>query len=148
MDSTDTNKATFLACIDQIPSICSVITQAARDAGMEEGNIWKLETAVDEACTNISSYGYQNSCKGPIWLYWKTLDGKFIVIIEDMGIPFDQSQPTHPDLSCNICERQIGGLGRHIMRQFLDDMQYQRENDRNCLTLVKSLHEKRESAAS
>jgi len=142
------NQAVFPACVDQIPVICSTINDAARGAGMAEPNIWKFETAVDEACTNIACYGYQGQCSGEIRLVWQIQNGNFVLTIEDEGIPFDQSEPTNPDLECDICKRKIGGLGRHIMRNFLDEMVYKRVGKTNCLIMVKSLREQNQAAAS
>lgn len=137
----------FSASIEQTPCICQCITDAAHEAGMDDSNLWKLETAVDEACTNICNYGYQGQGDGKIWVRWESSENYFIVTLEDAGIPFDQTEPTHPDLTCDICQRQIGGLGRHIMRNFLDDMRYRREGDHNILELIKELHSMQEKAA-
>ncbi|MBI1390553.1 MAG: ATP-binding protein [bacterium] len=133
------HNAVFTASIEELPSICGMVCQAAKDMGMADGNLWKLETAVDEACTNIACYGYKGRKDGKIWIRWRLKGDQFVIVIEDEGLPFDQTKPTHPDLSADICKRKVGGLGRFIMQKFMDEMHYDRKNDRNCLTLVKKL---------
>ena len=108
---------------------------------MADCNLWKLETSIDEACTNITCYGYQGDPEGKIVVRWDCRDGNFIVTIEDMGLPFDQSEPTYPDFTSNVCKRKVGGLGRYIMRQFLDGLHYRRDNNKNTLILIKKLSE-------
>ena len=36
-------------------------------------------------------------------------------------------------------ERPIGGLGIHLVRQLMDEVHYERQGDKNILTLVKKL---------
>ncbi|MFB3788830.1 MAG: ATP-binding protein, partial [bacterium] len=139
MNESSANFAEFPATLDELARICDRVREAARASGMSEGNLWKLETSVDEACTNIVCYGYCGKKDGKLWIRWRKENDSFLVTIEDAGIPFDQTQPTIPDFSNDICRRQVGGLGRYIMRELLDDMVYQRKQNRNSLTLIKNL---------
>lgn len=102
---------------------------------------------MDEACTNIVSYGYKDREDGMISVRWETNGDCFIVTIEDTGIPFDQTTPTHPDFDCDICDRKVGGLGRFIMTQFLDGMSYERISEGNRLILIKKLRSESEQPA-
>jgi serine/threonine-protein kinase RsbW len=146
MTQSDKMKAIFPAKVEELGAICNLIHEAARACGMVDENIWKLETAVDEACTNIACYGYRGITDGQIWLEWECKDDRFIVTIQDTGVPFDQTQPTDPDFSSELCKRQVGGLGRFIMRQFVDGMKYSRNGEKNSLTLIKRLKANTESA--
>ncbi len=140
MEKESKNCATFNASIDELPYICELITKAARESGMEEENLWKLETSVDEACTNIACYSYSGSEEGKIWVHWEQQGDKFVVTLKDEGIPFDQTEPTSPNLSADICQRKAGGLGRYIMSRFLDGMEYSRNQDKNTLILTKKIN--------
>lgn len=128
MKTCTVNEAVFPACLDELANMCQCVTDAARNHGMDDRNVWKLETAVDEACTNITCYGYKDRPDGTIRLRWECRNDQFAVTIEDNGTPFDQSQPSNPDLESDLCSRKPGGLGRYIMKQFLDGMHYQRKN--------------------
>ncbi|MBZ0256335.1 ATP-binding protein [bacterium] len=133
------SEAVFSASVDVLPEICRQVCDAAKSVGMVDGNLWKLETAVDEACTNIACYGYKGHAPGKIWIRWHKDGNSFVVEIEDDGDPFDQSKPTNPNLSDDICKRKVGGLGRFIMHKFMDEMTYKREANHNFLTMVKKL---------
>jgi len=134
----------FNACMDELPSICDAITKAARQYGMDEKCVWKLEVSLDEACTNIASYSYTSGESGKIWLKWQCENDNFILTIEDEGPEFDQTQPTNPDLNEKLSNRKPGGLGRYIMREFMDHLEYKRENNRNIITLTKNLKDQME----
>ncbi len=139
MNKTPNNFYECTASLEQICQVLEIITDAARIAGMDEKSVWKLETSLDEACTNIVNYGYKDRSDGKLWFNWNKTNNQFVITIQDAGLEFDQSEPTAPDLDCDICKRQIGGLGRFIMSQFLDGMKYERKDGKNCLTMIKNL---------
>ena len=41
-----------------------------------------------------------------------------------------------PDLEASVEERKVGGLGIHLVRTMMDQVNYRREQGRNHLTLV------------
>ena len=139
MVKSGNHQSTFRACLDELPTICNAVTEAARMSGMDEKNIWKLEVALDEACTNIACYGYKDQNDGKIWMSWRCNNGNFEVQIEDEGVAFDQTQPTSPDFVSKACDRKPGGFGRYIIREFTDQLRYKRIRGRNVLTMVKKL---------
>ena len=63
-------------------------------------------------------------------------ENRFIIEIEDRGIPFEVKLLEDPDLTPDIDQRQVGGLGVFIIKELMDDVQYRREDDKNILILV------------
>ena len=57
----------------------------------------------------------------------------------DSGIPFDPTQKAEVDITLSAEERAIGGLGIHLVRQLMDEVIYNREDDKNVLTLIKRI---------
>lgn len=139
MNESQNNSIECPASLEEVSRVLQIVTDAARASGMEDKNVWKLETSMDEACTNIVCYGYEGRNDGKMFVHWKADGERFIVTIEDDGVPFNQAEPTHPDFTCDICQRKVGGLGRYIMSQFLDEMSYERVENRNRLILIKCL---------
>ncbi|MCL2187927.1 MAG: ATP-binding protein [Defluviitaleaceae bacterium] len=60
---------------------------------------------------------------------------------EDYGKPFNPLTRPVPELNLSIKERKIGGLGIHIVKDLMDDVEYEYDNVRqmNMLTLLKKL---------
>jgi anti-sigma regulatory factor (Ser/Thr protein kinase) len=51
----------------------------------------------------------------------------------DRGLPFDPNTAPPPDLS------RIGGLGVHLVRNIMQDFQYQRAGEWNRITMRRAL---------
>ncbi len=101
--------------------------------------IFEINLAVEELFTNIIAHGYKDSAE-----HWIKVDvwqenGMLIIRIEDDGVPFNPVEFKKPDLKCPVEEREIGGLGIHLTKQFTCEIAYERCGDKNVLTLKRSL---------
>jgi serine/threonine-protein kinase RsbW len=95
-----------------------------------------LELAFNEAFANIYEHAYGSDRKGPVIIEIRIGPHEIVFQFEDFGEGFDPSTLIEPDL-----ERPLdGGLGVWLIRHFMDDYLYSREDDsRNILRLVKKL---------
>ena len=62
--------------------------------------------------------------------------------IIDCGKPFDPTVHSEADITLSAKEREIGGLGIHIIRQNMDSINYERIDQLNVLTLRKKIPSK------
>jgi serine/threonine-protein kinase RsbW len=63
---------------------------------------------------------------------------ELIITMRDHGLPFDPASVKPPNLTADLSERQIGGLGVYLMRKLMDEVRYESlRDDGNLLTLVK-----------
>jgi anti-sigma regulatory factor (Ser/Thr protein kinase) len=85
--------------------------------------VFEVQTAVDEACTNIINYAYSGK-GGMITLTCERQDDDFVVTIRDNGKPFDPASVSLPDLEADLDKRKIGGLGLYLMKKLMDDVSY------------------------
>ena len=96
--------------------------------------------AVDVACTNIVEHGYAGREPGPIGISFDAEAGRIIVAITDRGRAFDPKDAPVPDLHSGWRERRVGGLGWHLVQQFVDEIHYDPDaGNGNRLTLVKAI---------
>jgi anti-sigma regulatory factor (Ser/Thr protein kinase) len=58
-------------------------------------------------------------------------------------VPFNPLDEATPDTNLSIEDRQIGGLGIHLVINMVDDISYRRTADKNVLTLTKSFQRKK-----
>jgi anti-sigma regulatory factor (Ser/Thr protein kinase) len=92
--------------------------------------------ATEEVLVNICSYAYQDQV-GEVKITCLLDDeSRFIIEFEDTGIPFDVHRLDAPDLTDDIDERQVGGLGVFIIKELMDEVKYRREDNKNILRLV------------
>lgn len=114
------------------------VRQAAEDAGMEDGDSYKVQLAVDEACTNIIEHGCKGACDEEIEITCTTSEDALMIMIRDHGQPFDPTCVPDPDVHTDLRSRQVGGLGIYLMRQMMDEVRYETLGESgNVLTLVK-----------
>jgi anti-sigma regulatory factor (Ser/Thr protein kinase) len=100
----------------------------------------KLNLALEEIVVNIICYAYKNETKDEqIILRLTHTDSQLSFIIEDTGIAFDPTAVTPTDISLPVEDRRIGGLGIHIVRQIMDEVEYHRIDNINQLQLTKIL---------
>lgn len=66
-----------------------------------------------------------------------SVDGDaFVLEIKDSGNPFNVLILPDPDTTLDIAEREIGGLGVHLIRTLSDDVSYRRENGQIILRMI------------
>lgn len=60
--------------------------------------------------------------------------------VENDAIPFNPlTDAPDVDTTSYISDRPVGGLGIHIIKKMVDDIQYQRINEKNQITTVKEI---------
>ncbi|OPY68243.1 MAG: serine-protein kinase RsbW [Syntrophorhabdaceae bacterium PtaU1.Bin034] len=128
------------ARIENLGAFIAGVTEAAKATGFNPRKIFDIELALEEVLVNIINYAYQGKT-GDIELSCKS-DNKewFIMEIADTGSPFDVLSVPPPDLTADIDERKIGGLGIFFMKKLVDDVKYRREGERNVLELKMRLN--------
>jgi serine/threonine-protein kinase RsbW len=98
-----------------------------------------VNLALDEAITNIVFYAYDDADDHEIGVRISLAQGMLTAELVDDGRAFDPLQVAAPDLAAPLEERAIGGLGVHLMRHLVDDIQYRRDGGRNHLIFTKRI---------
>ena len=99
-----------------------------------------LTLCLDETLTNIVTHGKQpdqSATQIDITAYQHEND--IILQITDNGPAFDPTVTDSPRLAESVDEAKIGGHGLRLMRHYLKDMQYSRDNNSNTLKLTAAL---------
>ncbi len=87
--------------------ICEFVTGEAKAAGLDEKEIYAVQLAVDEACTNIIEHAYGGEGKGDIELICKVLNGGMEIVLKDDGEPFDPDLITEPKIGLPLKKDNI-----------------------------------------
>jgi len=122
------------AKLENLTAFLQSVKDCAGEQGFAQKKLTEIELATEEILVNIFNYAYEGDPE-----YARVTcgleKGRFIIEIEDGGIPFDPFSLDSPDLTDDIGERRIGGLGVFIVRNLMSDMQYRRESDKNILRI-------------
>ncbi|HNY73455.1 MAG TPA: ATP-binding protein [Syntrophales bacterium] len=123
------------ANINHLSDIIEDLSRWMEQQGVMRDRIVRVQLAVEEALVNVIRYAYQGK-EGEVELQGEIADDQRLVIkILDNGTPFDVCTVPHPDISCGIRDRKIGGLGIYLIHKMVDELCYRREGDRNVLTM-------------
>ncbi len=93
----------------------------------------------DELLHNIMCYAYNDEEAHAIEVGIKLSGDRLQIQISDDGAPFNPFSLEDPDTSLSLEDRDVGGLGIHLVRNVMDEIAYQRNIDRNIVTLVKRI---------
>ncbi len=127
----------FPGTYESLQEISFFIKAASKEAGFDGFSIYTIETALDEACSNIIEHAYGGESIGNIEIGFKDQPEKFTIILKDHGRPFDPDSVPQPNLSPELSERKSNGLGLYMMRQWMDEVDFQFAENVNILTMVK-----------
>ena len=102
----------------------------------------QIDLAVEEIYINIAHYAYRPQtgdveimCDvSPTEAGQTTLHAVF----KDHGVQFDPLQRQDPDITLAADERDIGGLGIYLTKQFMDEVAYEYKDGCNILSIKKS----------
>jgi phosphoserine phosphatase RsbU/P len=98
-----------------------------------------IHVALDELLHNTIVYGFSGREGGEVTVEVELGGDRLRVTLTDDGSPFDPLAATPPDTALSVAERQIGGLGIHLVRRMMDEVSYQRRAERNVVVLMKLL---------
>ena len=105
---------------------------------------YAVNLSIDEILTNTISYGYDDEAEHRIDLTLRQEGDTLVVVIVDDGRAFDSSLEREPNVDATLEERALGGLGLFLVQQMMDDVDYQRRDTLNVITLRKSTAEQAE----
>lgn len=98
----------------------------------------EIRLICEEVLMNVISYAYPNEIGEINVGYEYDKKEKCIVLkICDYGLKFDPTLKEAPDVTMDIMEREIGGLGIYMVMQIADSVTYERQDDMNILTVKK-----------
>ena len=125
---------------ERLIEIAAFVTQAARAAGLNDDEVFHVEMAVDEACSNIIEHAYAAqtgdidlACQSP-------RTGQLEIDIRDSGQPFQPEEITPPQLEApaDFDDLNEGGLGLYFIRKLMDEVRFEFiPGQGNRLTLLK-----------
>ncbi len=123
---------------ENLGTIREFIHDISLNAGFDSETAGQIELAVDEACTNVIKHAHKYEYDKSIDLLVLLDAQKITVTITDRGLGFDVNKVAKPDLQKYIHEAKKGGLGIHLMRSLMDEVQFEfNPGVKNQVTMVK-----------
>lgn len=128
----------------EVARVLDTLEELCAAQGVEGVVVFGMKIAIDEVLVNIIRYAYPEGGQHVVHLRLEILPGSVCLTVSDDGRPFDPFSVAPPDVTGSLDKRSIGGLGVHLVRQFMDEVAYRREGDRNVVTMIKRRGQKPE----
>jgi serine/threonine-protein kinase RsbW/sigma-B regulation protein RsbU (phosphoserine phosphatase) len=124
----------------EIARVAEFAERFGAEVRLSEDDVMAVNLVLDEVVANVIEHGYGGE-EGERDIYVSMeFDGSLLILrVEDEGRPFDPLQAPPPDLSLPLEERPVGGLGIHIVRSLMDEVEYRRAAGRNVLIMRKTM---------
>ncbi len=120
------------------PKIVRALERFGRDHQLPAAVVRATDLALEEHLTNLMSYGFADDLKHLIKIRF-SVESDFVVEVEDDGRPFNPLTRPEVDITTPLAAKPIGGLGIHLMRRYMDDLEYHSEGGKNVLRMRKRL---------
>jgi sigma-B regulation protein RsbU (phosphoserine phosphatase) len=125
--------------LSEIDNVSQRFDTFAEHCGIPKTLCQKVNIVFDELLNNIISYAYNDNNEHDIIIELEFLGDRLSIIIIDDGIPFNPFEAKKPDTELSLEEREIGGLGVHLVRKLMDKVSYKRQVDKNVISLTKQI---------
>ena len=129
--------------LSDIAKVDEMLDEFAEQFGIPPAIAVTFHVIFDDLLNNVISYGFNDGQRHFIDISLELAANSLIVSIADDGMPFNPLDEATPDTKLSIEDRQIGGLGIHLVIKLVDDVGYQSTADKNILTLTKSFQSKK-----
>jgi anti-sigma regulatory factor (Ser/Thr protein kinase) len=128
----------ILANLDNVDEVMEFVTGELEQLNCSMKVQTQIEIAVEELFVNIANYAY-NPDEGPATVRVEVEKEPPAISITfiDEGVPYDPLAKEDPDVTLGADERQIGGLGIFMVKESMDDIDYEYKDGKNILHIRK-----------
>jgi len=123
--------------LSELNSLCRHLEDCGNVMELPQKCLFEINLGLDELFTNIISYGFEDESEHQIKFSLAKEKETLVVQVEDDGKPFNPLDVASPEISLDLDEVNIGGMGIHLIKKMMDDIFYQRVEGKNKLVLKK-----------
>lgn len=138
--ASDVREINLINKCSEVDRLYDFIMAFCKDHSISDKCAKSVCLALEEAVVNVINYAYPQDTQGNIFVHVE--GGKDVIsfIIKDSGVPFDPTKASEADVTSDVENRPIGGLGIFLIKSMMDRMEYQRTPDGfNLLRLEKKI---------
>jgi serine/threonine-protein kinase RsbW len=128
----------FSSHLGNLEEICTFVTRYAKQAGLDDRQVYAVQLAVDEAATNIIEHGYRSSGEGDVTITCQPEVDGLRVVLHDHAPPFNPDETPPPNTGAPLEDLKPRGIGVYLIRKMMDEVNYEfSPKQGNRLTLFK-----------
>jgi serine/threonine-protein kinase RsbW len=131
-------KITLPGHFSGLEKIRKFVGKFAEKAGMNESDVYAIQLAVDEACSNIIEHAYGGEDLGQIECTCSVEDKSIKITLRDFGEPFEPDRVPPMEEGVPLQEIKPRGAGIFLMKHLMDEVSFEfGKESGNELTMVK-----------
>ncbi len=139
-DKQKHEKITINNDIDELPKLNAFLQNIADKAKLSNELLFDLEVVLEELISNIINYAYDDNSQHIIEIEI-SIGVDLMIIIKDDGKEFNMLKiPPPENLNNTLKYRKEGGLGIHLVKALMDNVKYERKDNKNILILMKRIY--------
>ncbi len=133
--ASDTRSLALQAETTSLHQATEFVQKGARQASLPPARAGELDLLIEEIFVNVCRYAYTDRARGMVTVtYWVPAPGELKVEVADQGIEFNPLKAEPADVSLDLEQRPVGGLGLLLVRKLATSLAYRREDGWNRLT--------------
>lgn len=122
--------------VQELGKLAEFLERLGEEWNIPPKTIMSVNLTLEEAVSNIIFYAFQDTAVHQIEIEFQLFDDSLEMILSDDGKPFNPLIHTDPDTSLPLEERPIGGLGILLIKKLMDEISYERIENKNQMTLT------------
>jgi len=126
---------TFDGDLGELERLSGEVEWFCEENGLESEIEFDLNLALEELFVNAVRHGGCQGVKDAARVRLELLPNGVRVEFSDRGKEFDPAAAPAPDLAAPLSDRPVGGLGLHLVRSIMRDLEYRRADDWNHYTM-------------
>jgi anti-sigma regulatory factor (Ser/Thr protein kinase) len=113
---------------DAISALTQRVAALLAQSGVDTRAAYHAELVLDELLSNVAAHG---GTEGPVRVSLTISPDRVMAEVVDGGIAFDPRVARNFDVTANIEERPVGGLGLLLVQRMTESLDYERMGERN-----------------
>lgn len=126
--------------MEEIRRITAALEEFFEQQGLPSEALFPTQLSLEEIFTNVANYAHDDDREHEVEIILSREGETITVEILDDGYPFNPLEDAPElDVESSLEDRRIGGAGIMLAKQLMTELRYQRNSDRNHLTMIKKI---------
>lgn len=126
--------------MEEIQTIAAALEEFFEQQDIPSEALFPIQLSLEEIFTNVASYAHDDDQEHEVEIIFSRENETITVEVLDDGVAFNPlEEAPELDVESSLEDRRIGGAGIMLAKQLMTELRYQRNNDRNHLTMIKKI---------
>lgn len=121
--------------LSELERLSAEISRFCQENSLDEEAEFQLNLVLEELFVNTMRHGGCEGAQNSTRVLLQSAADGVEVVFADRGLPFDPTSVPPANVAVPLEERRAGGLGIHLVREIMRDLQYRRSGEWNQISM-------------